>query len=73
MFLFLGYCRTCGSIDTIFGSWTFVFPSKDCQDVSVSIETKRDILRRSDLEEKRDERLKEMVDKQTCLKKRQRK
>lgn len=54
MATFAGFCKTCGGIDTIFGSWTFVFPSQDCQDVSISIENRRDVLRRSSFEAKKE-------------------
>ncbi|XP_037944646.1 uncharacterized protein PFB0765w-like isoform X2 [Teleopsis dalmanni] len=54
-------CRTCGGIDTIFGGWTLIFPSKDCQDVTTSIEHKRDFFRRNRMEAKRKERFKTML------------
>ncbi|XP_067624394.1 uncharacterized protein [Eurosta solidaginis] len=50
---FIGYCRICGDIDTIFGSWTIMGPSKDCEDVTTALENKRDILRRYNMENKR--------------------
>ncbi|XP_055908200.1 uncharacterized protein LOC129943024 [Eupeodes corollae] len=53
---FAGLCKTCGGIPTIFGSWTFVYPAKDCQDISIAVENKRDILRRDSLEAKRKHR-----------------
>ncbi|TMW45392.1 hypothetical protein DOY81_009528, partial [Sarcophaga bullata] len=47
---FLGFCRTCGGIDTIFGSWNFVSPSRDCNDISLAFDVKRDVLKRSLIE-----------------------
>ncbi|KNC24871.1 hypothetical protein FF38_07859 [Lucilia cuprina] len=58
---FLGFCRTCGGIDTIFGSWNFLFPSKDCNDISLAFDVKRDVLRRIQMETKRKERFKELL------------
>uniref|UniRef100_A0A1A9Z9I3 Uncharacterized protein n=1 Tax=Glossina pallidipes TaxID=7398 RepID=A0A1A9Z9I3_GLOPL len=57
---FLGFCRTCGGIDTIYGSWTFLLPSKDCSDTSLAFDVKRDIIRRSRMESKRKERYKNL-------------
>ncbi|KAH8310354.1 hypothetical protein KR044_000885, partial [Drosophila immigrans] len=56
---FIGFCRNCGCIDTIFGSWTFCQSSKDCQDVTMSIFERRDVLRRYSLPEMRKERIKD--------------
>ncbi|EDW16508.2 uncharacterized protein Dmoj_GI22192, isoform B [Drosophila mojavensis] len=56
---FVGFCRRCGCIDTIFGSWTFCHPSRDCQDITMSIFERRDVLRRYTLDDARKERLKE--------------
>ncbi|XP_062125862.1 uncharacterized protein LOC133838693 isoform X1 [Drosophila sulfurigaster albostrigata] len=56
---FIGFCRNCGCIDTIFGSWTFCQSSKDCQDVTMSIFERRDVLRRYGLPEMRKERIKD--------------
>ncbi|EDV91056.1 GH16345 [Drosophila grimshawi] len=56
---FMGFCKKCGCIDTIFGSWTFCLPSRDCQDVTMSIFDRRDILRRFRLDDIRRERFKE--------------
>ncbi|XP_055850475.1 uncharacterized protein LOC129915044 [Episyrphus balteatus] len=53
---FAGLCKTCGGIPTIFGSWTFVYPANDCQDISLAVDNKRDILRRDTLESKRKNR-----------------
>ncbi|EDW67721.1 uncharacterized protein [Drosophila virilis] len=58
---FLGFCRRCGCIDTIFGSWTFCQPSRDCQDITMSIFDRRDILRRFSLDDARRERFKEQL------------
>ncbi|XP_037810933.1 dual specificity protein kinase splB [Lucilia sericata] len=58
---FLGFCRTCGGIDTIFGSWNSLFPSKDCNDISLAFDVKRDVLRRIRMEAKRKERFKELL------------
>ncbi|BFF91387.1 uncharacterized protein DMAD_09682 [Drosophila madeirensis] len=58
---FVGYCRNCGCVDTIFGSWTFCQPSRDCQDITMSITDKRDLLRRYSLDEKRRNRYKEQL------------
>ncbi|XP_065362901.1 uncharacterized protein LOC135956361 isoform X2 [Calliphora vicina] len=58
---FLGFCRTCGGIDTIFGSWNFLSPSKDCNDISLAFEVKRDVLRRVRMEMKRKERFKDLL------------
>ncbi|SPP82939.1 uncharacterized protein LOC117585390 [Drosophila guanche] len=58
---FVGYCRNCGCVDTIFGSWTFCQPSRDCQDITMSITDKRDLLRRYNLDEKRRNRYKEQL------------
>ncbi|XP_022221257.2 uncharacterized protein LOC111073296 [Drosophila obscura] len=58
---FVGYCRTCGCVDTIFGSWTFCQPSRDCQDITMSIVDRRDLLRRYSLDEKRKNRYKEQL------------
>ncbi|XP_052858842.1 uncharacterized protein LOC128266390 [Drosophila gunungcola] len=58
---FVGYCRTCGCVDTIFGSWTFCQPSRDCQDVCMSIVDRRDMLRRYSMDERRKNRFKEQL------------
>ncbi|KAL7729750.1 hypothetical protein ACLKA6_014618 [Drosophila palustris] len=58
---FIGFCRNCGCIDTIFGSWTFCHPSKDCQDITMSIFERRDVLRRYSLPEVRRERIKDQL------------
>ncbi|XP_070138257.1 uncharacterized protein [Drosophila bipectinata] len=58
---FVGYCRTCGCVDTIFGSWTFCRPSRDCQDISMSIVDRRDMLRRYSMDERRKNRFKEQL------------
>ncbi|XP_017141939.1 uncharacterized protein LOC108155555 [Drosophila miranda] len=49
---FVGYCRTCGCVDTIFGSWTFCQPSGDCQGIMMSLVDRRDLLRRYSLAER---------------------
>lgn len=59
MATFVGFCRNCGCIDTIFGSWTFIHPSRDCQDITMSILERRDIMRRYSLVNARRERYKE--------------
>lgn len=61
IFIILGFCRTCGGIDTIFGSWNFLSPSKDCNDISLAFEEKRDVLRRVRMEMKRKERFKDLL------------
>ncbi|KAH8382146.1 hypothetical protein KR009_002076, partial [Drosophila setifemur] len=58
---FVGYCRTCGCVDTIFGSWTFCQPSRDCQDITMSIVDRRDMLRRYSMDERRKNRFKERL------------
>ncbi|XP_026848232.1 uncharacterized protein LOC113566506 [Drosophila persimilis] len=58
---FVGYCRTCGCVDTIFGSWTFCQPSQDCQDIIMSLVDRRDLLRRYSLDEKQKGRYKEQI------------
>ncbi|KAH8293891.1 hypothetical protein KR054_006189 [Drosophila jambulina] len=58
---FVGYCRTCGCLETIFGSWTFCQPSRDCQDISMSIVDRRDMLRRYSMDERRKNRYKEQL------------
>ncbi|EDW84659.1 uncharacterized protein Dwil_GK14233 [Drosophila willistoni] len=58
---FVGYCRTCGCVDTVFGSWTFCQPSRDCQDITTSIFDRRDMLRRYSMEDKRTSRFKEQL------------
>ncbi|XP_017058464.1 uncharacterized protein LOC108099438 [Drosophila ficusphila] len=58
---FVGYCRTCGCVDTIFGSWTFCQPSRDCQDICMSIVDRRDMLRRYSMDERRKNRFKEQL------------
>ncbi|KAH8406768.1 hypothetical protein KR222_010127, partial [Zaprionus bogoriensis] len=58
---FVGFCRNCGCIDTIFGSWTFCHPSRDCQDITMSIFERRDIMRRYSLPDVRRERYKEQL------------
>lgn len=61
MATFVGFCRNCGCIDTIFGSWSFIHPSRDCQDITMSILERRDILRRYSLIDLRRERFKEQL------------
>ncbi|KAM7362004.1 uncharacterized protein ACRADG_012874 [Cochliomyia hominivorax] len=61
MTTFVGVCRICDGIDTIFGSWNFLLPSKDCNDISLAFEVKRDVLRRMRLEMKRKERFKNLL------------
>lgn len=56
---FVGFCRNCGCIDTIFGSWSFIHPSRDCQDITMSILERRDIMRRYSMVNARRERYKE--------------
>uniref|UniRef100_B3P8Q8 GG11091 n=1 Tax=Drosophila erecta TaxID=7220 RepID=B3P8Q8_DROER len=58
---FVGYCRTCGCVDTIFGSWSFCKPSRDCQDICMSIVDRRDMLRRYSMDERRKNRFKELL------------
>ncbi|XP_017849942.1 uncharacterized protein LOC108604836 isoform X2 [Drosophila busckii] len=58
---FVGFCRTCGCIDSIFGSWTFCQPSRGCQDITMSIFDRRDVMRRYTLDEKRRNRIKEQL------------
>jgi len=58
---FVGYCRTCGCVDTIFGSWSFCQPSRDCQDICMSIVDRRDMLRRYSMDERRKNRFKEQL------------
>ncbi|EDW97921.2 uncharacterized protein LOC6537664 isoform X1 [Drosophila yakuba] len=58
---FVGYCRTCGCVDTIFGSWSFCQPSRDCQDICMSIVDRRDMLRRYSMDERRKNRFKELL------------
>ncbi|XP_023170849.2 uncharacterized protein LOC111599430 isoform X2 [Drosophila hydei] len=58
---FVGFCRRCGCIDTIFGSWTFCHPSRDCQDITMSMFERRDVLRRYTLDDARKERYKEQL------------
>ncbi|KAH8346642.1 hypothetical protein KR084_007343, partial [Drosophila pseudotakahashii] len=58
---FIGYCRTCGCVDTIFGSWSFCQPSRDCQDICMSIVDRRDMLRRYSMDERRKNRFKELL------------
>lgn len=43
---FTGICKTCGGMDTIFGVWNFVHTPKDCRDLQMFVETKRDIFRK---------------------------
>lgn len=52
-----GICKTCGGIDTIFGTWSIIHPPKDCRDLQMTIETKRDIFRQESLHLKRLEKL----------------
>lgn len=52
-----GVCKTCGGVDTIFGTWSFVHPAKDCHDLQMSIETKRDIFRKEMLYVKKIQKL----------------
>lgn len=47
-------------MDTIFGTWNIVHPAKDCRDLHMSIETRRDIFRRDMMQLKRQEKLKKM-------------
>lgn len=61
MATFVGFCRNCGCIDTIFGSWSFIHPSRDCQDITMSILERRDIMRRYSLIDARRERFKEQL------------
>ncbi|XP_039963617.1 uncharacterized protein LOC120776742 [Bactrocera tryoni] len=58
---FIGYCRVCGGIDTIFGSWTIMGPSKDCEDITTALENRRDIFRRYNMENKRNQHFKDML------------
>ncbi|XP_054733609.1 uncharacterized protein LOC129241358 isoform X2 [Anastrepha obliqua] len=58
---FIGYCRICGGIDTIFGSWTIMGPSRDCQDVTTALENRRDIFRRYNMENKRNRHFKDIL------------
>lgn len=46
---FSGICKTCGGIDTIFGVWNIIHTPKDCRDIQMFIETKRDIFRKDTL------------------------
>lgn len=59
MATFVGFCRNCGCIDTIFGSWSFIHPSRDCQDITMSILERRDVMRRYSMANARRERFKE--------------
>lgn len=52
-------CKNCNDIDTIFGTWSIVYPAKDCRDLQVSIETKRDIFRRDMFEFKKQQKFEE--------------
>lgn len=52
-----GICKTCGGVDTIFGTWSIVHPAKDCHDLQMSIETKRDIFRKEMLYVKKIQKL----------------
>lgn len=47
-------------MDTIFGTWNIVHPAKDCRDLQMSIETRRDIFRRDMMQLKRQEKLEKM-------------
>lgn len=58
---FIGFCRVCGGIDTIFGSWTIMGPSKDCEDITTALENRRDIFRRYNMENKRNQHFKDML------------
>ncbi|CAD7085001.1 unnamed protein product [Hermetia illucens] len=65
---FTGFCAKCGGCDIIFGSWTFVYPCKNCTEISLAIETKRDIFRRDmDEEKKAKEKLEPKEKKPSCL------
>lgn len=64
----VGFCAKCGGCDIIFGSWTFVYPCKNCTEISLAIETKRDIFRRDmDEEKKAKEKLEPKEKKPSCL------
>lgn len=52
MATFTGICKTCGGMDTIFGVWNFVHTPKDCRDLQMFVETKRDIFRKDILHTK---------------------
>lgn len=54
---FTGICKTCEGIDTIFGIWNFVHPARDCRDLQMSLESKRDIFHKELLHVKRLEKL----------------
>jgi len=54
---FTGVCKTCGGVDTIFGTWSIVHPASDCRDLQMAIETKRDIFRKETIHLKRKEKL----------------
>lgn len=55
-----GVCKTCGGTDTIFGIWSIVHSAKDCHDLQMSIETKRDIFRKEMLYVKKNQKLEKM-------------
>lgn len=50
---FTGICKTCGGMGTIFGVWNFVHTPKDCRDLQMFVETKRDIFRKDILHMKK--------------------
>lgn len=56
MATFTGICKTCGGMDTIFGVWNFVHTPKDCRDLQMFVETKRDIFRKDILHMKQQEK-----------------
>lgn len=53
----LGICKNCGDVDTIFGTWSIVHPAKDCRDLQMAIETKRDIFRKETVHTRKQEKL----------------
>lgn len=55
-----GICKTCGGVDTIFGTWSISHPAKDCGDLQTTIETRRDIFRREMLFVKKQHRLEQL-------------
>ncbi|KAG4067666.1 hypothetical protein HA402_005438 [Bradysia odoriphaga] len=54
---FTGICKNCGETDTIFGTWSIVHPAKDCRDLQMAIETKRDIFRKETIHTRKQEKL----------------
>ncbi|KAJ6641323.1 hypothetical protein Bhyg_06259 [Pseudolycoriella hygida] len=54
---FTGICKNCGEVDTIFGTWSIVHPAKDCKDLQMAIETKRDIFRKETVHTRKQEKL----------------